>query len=202
MKVTLLAYSPLELAVIAARTCYDSADRGDNLGDKDEQLLLNIVASGHTSVLEHLNYTFKIEGISRGCLQQLVRHRHASYSVESTRYTMKKKFKNNLMMDLFVSSGDKHVDNMIEGQLAYIRNIILGESCNDFRNDDLKYALPEAFKTDLLMTVNARSLMNFFEVRLANDAHNEIRSLADEMLSKLPNRHNFLYEEFKYVIKG
>lgn len=193
MKVKLLGYSPFELAVVAARTCYDSYELSDF--DKDEQLIRNIIAKGHTSVLEHLNYSFKIEGISRGCLQQLVRHRLASYSVESTRYTLKKKFKKALLTDLYVRSDDPAINHMVEGQLNYVRNMVLAESPP--KNDDLKFALPEAFKTDLVMTVNARSLRNLFKVRLAMDAHSEIRSLARNIHDRIPCRHRFLFEEWE-----
>lgn len=194
MKVKLLSYSPFELAIIASRTCYDSIDKQDN-SDRDEQLIRNIISNGHTSVLEHLNYTFKIEGISRGCLQQLVRHRHANYSVESTRYTIKKKFKKFLLTDLYVRSDDPAINHMVEGQLNYIRNMVLTEAPP--KNDDLKYALPEAFKTDLVFTANARSLRNLFNVRLATDAHSEIRSLTRNIHDKIPCRHRFMFEEWE-----
>lgn len=88
----------LDNCVTAIRTCWDSFDRQDswwdgngfNLGPNDKQLVQTVVNNGHTSTLEHLVFTFEIRGLSRAALIELSRHRHASMSVKSTRYTLKK----------------------------------------------------------------------------------------------------------------
>ena len=89
MKVQLLNKPDMSIIIEATRTCYDSMSKSDNLGEKDLALLEKIIDSKHESVLEHMVFTFKITDISRACLQELARHRIASYSVKSTRYTLK-----------------------------------------------------------------------------------------------------------------
>ena len=89
MKVQLLNKPDISIIIEATRTCYDSMSKSDNLGEKDLALLEKIIDSKHESVLEHMVFTFKITDISRACLQELARHRIASYSVKSTRYTLK-----------------------------------------------------------------------------------------------------------------
>ena len=206
MKVSLLHYSPLITCIIAARTCYLSYDKMDStedrIGKRDKELLLRLLESGHFSVFEHLVYTFKIEGISRSCLQQLTRHRISSYSVQSTRFTLKKtidKFmKRELKLDDLIVIPEHWTED--EKQLLIIKVMsIIGDMArfkDRMRNDDLKYLLPECWKTNLVMTINARSLFNFFSLRTANDAHWEIRKLAYEMYKVLPEQHKFLFERF------
>lgn len=92
MKVKLLNATPLEIAVKAIRKCYDSC--GDNLGEKDLKLLRSIIKNKHLSTVEHIYFSFEIDGISRAALQELVRSRIASYSVRSTRYTLRKDLQN------------------------------------------------------------------------------------------------------------
>lgn len=90
MKVELLHFTPIEVAVQAIRTCYNSCDKSDDLGERDIKLIKSIIANNHTSTIEHISYNFKISGISRALLQELSRHRLASLSVRSTRYVLKK----------------------------------------------------------------------------------------------------------------
>jgi thymidylate synthase (FAD) len=172
MQVNLLNNPDEQLAIIAARTCYDSFE--NSTPERDKKLLERIIESGHESVIEHVVYTFKIEGISRACLQQLVRHRIASYSVESTRYTLKKLLKKPLK-DLYVKTNNSFIDQFIEEKLNYIRSL------ENIPNDTLKYLLPEAYKTSLVFTINARSLRNFLKLRLSKEAHWEIRDLAEKI---------------------
>ena len=85
-------------SIMAIRTCWDSFDRGDStwdgfsirIGENDKKLIMNVINKGHTSTLEHINFTFGVSGISRAMLIELSRHRIASMSVKSTRYTLKK----------------------------------------------------------------------------------------------------------------
>ena len=90
MRVTLLQHSSLAVCASAIRTCWQSFDKSDNGGEKDKELIDRVGNKfKHASTLEHLTYTFYIEGISRALLQELARHRMASLSVKSTRYTLK-----------------------------------------------------------------------------------------------------------------
>lgn len=102
MKVRLLHHAPLSLAITAIRRCYLSDGKSDSvhhsaayfeLGPKDRALIERVIRDGHTSTLEHLYYCFDIDGLSRAALQELARHRHASLSVQSTRYTLSKQLK-------------------------------------------------------------------------------------------------------------
>lgn len=197
MKVKLLQHTNLNILVQAIRICHDSFDNSDStatgVGEKDLQLIRKVIQSGHESTLEHLVYTFLISDISRGCLQELVRHRIASYSVQSTRYTLKKLLKKDRpLADFLVLTGHDSVDNVAIGQLDAIQYQLLDLQ---LPNDVLKYALPEAFKTSLIMTINVRSFRNFLKLRLSKQAHFEIRKLAGHLLNKIPVSHAVLFED-------
>ena len=93
-KIKLLYHTPLWVCAVAIRTCYDMVDKSDNGGEKDKALIYKVGNKNkHSSTLEHLNYTFHIEDVSRALLQELARHRHASLSVKSSRYTTKRELK-------------------------------------------------------------------------------------------------------------
>lgn len=200
MTVELLHYTPLEIAVKAIRTCYDS--KGDNLGEKDIKLLRSIIDSGHTSTIEHLSYNFYIDGISRACLQELARHRIASYSVRSTRYTLRELMKEELGTFItdytkaekyLVFTGNKEIDIAS----AYALEALKKQLLQGTKNDIAKYILPESYKTSLVWTINARSLRNFLNLRLSPRALKEIRELASKVLLALPNEHKILFEDIK-----
>lgn len=183
MQVLLLNKPDLSLVIKAIRICYNS--KGDNMGERDTTLLRNIIKNEHTSTLEHCVFTFHISGISRACLQELVRHRIASYSVKSTRYTLKEII-NATDLDKFVVGG-KGVEALTIVQ-KYLKE---GAPI-----DQVKYYLPESFKTELIMTINARSLINFFKLRLNKKAFFEIRNLAVKMLEQLKD-YKILFEHIE-----
>lgn len=200
MKVILLNKPNLSLIIQATRTCYNSMDKSDNLGEKDLALLKKIIDSKHESVLEHLVFTFKIKGISRACLQELARHRIASYSVKSTRYTLKE------LRDTPDDELEKFLIEDIEPIVKYssiesLKKIKMMLNMPNPDMDKIKYALPECYKTELVWTINLRSLRNFLKLRLSLKAHQEIRKLATTIyfcvLAKLNN--DIL---FKDVIDG
>jgi len=129
-------------------------------------------------------YTFFIEGISRGCLQEIVRH-EAVFSVKSTRYTLKElkmedKFKKKKPDDFIraekylVMTGDVEIDRASISALENVRKLILQNKSND----KIKYALPESYKTTLTMTISHDKLDNFIKLRTSKDALWEIRDLA------------------------
>ena len=90
MKVTLRHHTPLVICSDAIRTCWQSGENSDNGGEKDHSLIDRVGNKfKHASTLEHLTYNFYLEGVSRALLQELARHRMASLSVKSTRYTLK-----------------------------------------------------------------------------------------------------------------
>ncbi len=200
MQITLLNYTPLYITSHAMRTCYQSFDKGDNGGEKDKELINRIGnVYKHSSTLEHLNYNFYIKGISRACLQELARHRHASLSVKSTRYTLKELKKqepfsiNELdrASEFIVLSENELVNEANITALNYLIKILNQEKMTQ---DIAKYALPESYKTELTWSINARSLQNFLHLRTAKAALKEIRELAFNIFDALPEEHKFIYE--------
>lgn len=190
MKVKLLNKPDMSIIIEATRTCYDSMSKSDNLGDKDLALLKKIIDSKHESVLEHMVFTFKITDISRACLQELTRHRIASYSVKSTRYTLKelRDTPDNELEKFLIEDIESIVKSSAIDSLKKIK-MMLNMSNPDM--DKIKYALPECYKTKLVWTINLRSLRNFLKLRLSLKAHQEIRKLATIIYSclvaNLPN---------------
>ena len=162
-------------------------------GEKDKALINRIGNQNkHSSTLEHLVYSFDIDGISRACLQEVARHRMASYSVKSTRYTLKElKDNKGTVDDYLVPTGNLEVDTEMWNQLNNLQRVLQ----DNISNDIAKYMLPEAYKTSLVMTINARSLQNFLQLRTSKSALWEIRELAYAMFDALPDDHKYLFEE-------
>jgi thymidylate synthase (FAD) len=146
----------------------------------------------HGSVLEHVNYTWDIDGISRACLQELARHRHQSLSVKSTRYTLKELKEANDVGNFLVKTGDDNIDATNRMQLRSLQYILQQSS---LPNDILKYAIPEAYKTSLVSTMNMRAFRNFLELRTSRAALWEIQNLALEMYKVIPDEHKFLFND-------
>ena len=194
MNVELLDFTPIMIAVKAIRTCYNSCDKSDELGEKDIKLLKSIIANNHLSTVEHISYNYKISGISRALLQQLSRHRLASLSVKSTRYTLLRDFRNanqDELKNYLVKISDS-IDEYNKFRLATIQALINEQNLS---NDELKYMLPEAFKTELMLTINARSLRNLLELRLSSKALKEFRELAKALYRELPEPHRVLFDD-------
>ena len=205
MEVALIHATPLWIVILAIRKCYQSEERSDTyrnsdiLGPADSVLLERIIQSGHHSVLEHVSFTFDVDGISRGCLQELARHRIMSLSVKSTRYTSGKlkhmevpftEYGSGSEMYL-VSTGNEFVD---ENSLLQLEKVRIG-AIQGIPNDVLKLMLPESFKTSLVMTINVRSLRNLLSLRLDKRAHWEIQQLARQLVDQIPETHRLLFND-------
>jgi len=196
MEVKLLHNTPLWVASKAIRKCWASEAKSDNGGTKDKELIERIGNKNkHKSTLEHLVYSFDIDGISRACLQELARHRIASYSVKSSRYTLKE-IKNlgsdvNTVLPYFVSTGNKTIDETNHSAMIELREALK----EGISNDEAKYLIPEAYKTSLVMTINARSLQNFLELRSSSAALWEIRLLAQAIYDAIHDDHKYLFKE-------
>ncbi|WP_086307064.1 FAD-dependent thymidylate synthase [Campylobacter devanensis] len=199
MEVTLLNHTPLWVCSNAIRTCWQSFDKGDNGGEIDLALIDRVGNQlKHASTLEHLFYNFYIKGISRACLQELARHRIASLSVKSTRYTLKElknesEFKPNDFENAsryIVLTSNEFVDNASINALDNLRQILNQNTSLDIA----KYCLPESYKTELSWSINARSLQNFLSLRSSKSALWEIRDLANLIYQNLPDEHKFIYE--------
>lgn len=193
MKVDLLYNTPLWVADKAISKCWDkecdiskpNLERIDRVANKNK----------HESTIEHLVYTFEIQGISRALLQELARHRLASYSVKSTRYTLKELMNTDDVSQFLVpvnSVIDKYNIDVLTNIQELLRDYV--------SNDIIKYTLPEAYKTELVMTINARSLRNLLKLRSSKSALWEFRMLSHKLYIKIPNDHKFLFED--YIEKG
>lgn len=181
MKVTLVSYTDESVANKATQRCRSGKPYAE-LGDKN--VLDHALGSGHDSVLEFVDYTFAIDGISRACSHQLVRHRMASYEQTSQRhvnmdgfeYVMPDTIKNHEKLDSVLKYRCVYQDLMNHINGIYKRMIRDG-----IPEEDARYILPNACTTNLVMKINARSLKNFLSLRMCNKAQWEIRELADEM---------------------
>ncbi len=205
MQVTLMHHTPLDVCAHAIRTCWQSFDKSDEGGEKDRALIDRVGNKfKHASTLEHLVYTFYIKGISRALLQELARHRVASLSVKSTRYTLKelketepfdiKDFKG--ASKFIVLTGNEDVDSASIIALNNLQALLK----KGISNDIAKFALPECYKTELTWTINARSLQNFLSLRSGKAALWEIRDLANLIFNTLPKEHSYLYDDCMYKI--
>jgi len=209
LRVELLQYTPEpeKLVASAAKLCYSSSNiEGIMNGldqEKTEQFLNMLLSMGHESPIEHICFTFGIEGVSRSLLAQLTRHRIASYSVKSQRYVKEGQFEyivppeiNNIPEArekfLYAMEQDQKLYNEITEILMdkhYKELISQGKSEKQARTmaekkaiEDARYVLPNACETKIIMTMNARSLLNFFHHRCCERAQWEIRALAIQML--------------------
>jgi thymidylate synthase (FAD) len=190
LRVELLSYTadPEQNVVAGIRQCYSKVG-AEELKEKTNEetrnrLIDQVIGSGHTSTIEHASFTFGIEGISRACSHQLVRHRIASYSQQSQRYVDLSKEELGYIEPPFIakdkekSENFKKVMEMLESE--YKKLIEKG-----VKPEDARYILPNACQTKVVVTMNARSLLNFFQERTCQRAQWEIRNMANEMLEKV-----------------
>ena len=166
-------------AALAALTCRANTDREF----VPREVLGRIIKAGHESILEHINLTYSIKGISRALLQELARHRHISLSVESTRHTLKKNF------EAVSASLSKEYREYL-----FILWCKLQDSLNT-PNDELKYYLPEFWPTNLILTSNVRELRHILDLRTAPAALKEFRELAHALYETVPDQFKYLLED-------
>ncbi len=209
-KVTLLTYTaePERTVAAAAKLCYSPsmiATIQDGLTDEKVASFVEMLAEiGHESPIEHASFTFGIEGVSRALLAQITRHRIASYSVQSQRYVKEKNFsyvtppaiaqdaealtQYQAAMQAAEEVYHALADRLSERYLA--ENVAAGMEEKAARRaaekkaiEDARFVLPNACETKMVMTINARSLMNFFHHRCCRRAQWEIRDVAEQMLT-------------------
>lgn len=190
MHVQLLAYTPQCESVVAmgARICYSGAqvdDLFERVQEVNQEKFLNkLVQMGHLSPVEHVSFTFGVEGVSRVLLAQLTRHRLASFSVQSQRYVAQTAEGIGYVVppsiaNLGQEAADEYAAQMVQMQAWYEGWCSkLGEAYKE----DARFVLPNACETRLVMTMNARELQHFFQVRCCRRAQWEIRTMAWNML--------------------
>lgn len=190
LKVELISHTnhPEQVVSAAIRQCYSSVGASELKKtvsrEKVERLISQIVSSGHTSTIEHVSFTFAIEGISRACSHQLVRHRIASYSQQSQRYV--DLGKNEL---LYIIPPEVKKSKKLEKEYQLVMSKMETEYINltkaGIKPEDARSILPSSCETKIVVTMNARSLQNFFKLRTCKRSQWEIRNLAVEMLKKV-----------------
>lgn len=187
LTVKLLSYTadPEQNIVAAIRQCYASVG-AEELKQKTteetrKRLIKQVIESGHTSTLEHASFTFAIDGVSRVTEIHLIRHRIASFSIQSGRYvkrsdaayrvpTSVKSLENKALYEKYI----KHLDNTQE---LYNELVEAGVPAEDAR-----FCQPQSVQIKMVMTMNARELLHFFSVRSCVRAQWEIREVAIQML--------------------
>lgn len=209
MKVMLIAHTPQPERVVAAaaKLCYSNAHIDDLLEgltpEKSREFLEKLSNMGHESPTEHASFTFAIEGVSRSLLAQITRHRIASYSVQSQRYVRLDAFEYVTPPEVAADEQAKAAfDAQMHAQAQQYQEVAallkdghtrrLMQQGMDERTaarkaekmaiEDARFLLPNACSTKMIVTMNARSLNNFFRHRCCMRAQWEIRALADEML--------------------
>lgn len=215
MKVTLLGYvgNGNIIMGVAAKTCYSSlgpleiSQKLLTLDDlqKNNNLVQKVLDSGHQSIAEHVYFTFAIEGISRACSHQLVRHRHCTFSQQSQRYveikedynalidlrdkelktTEEEKYLMEICKRYFVDVTANNYKQYLDALITYLYEVQINKN----KPEDARQFLPNATKTNIVMTCNLRELMHIANLRLCTRAQKEIRTLVrnicDEVI-KIP----------------
>ena len=198
MIVKLIAHTPNpdQVCSMAARTC---TSHSCPMLDSNVGTLRHALASGHESVAEHAVFTFQVEGISRSCSHQLVRHRLASYSQQSQRYVNMDGFEYVTPKSIQTTKGiiqfrcepysqELDSDNLLEAYQHLMEDIQLVYSefvkCG-VPEEDARYILPNACTTNITITMNARELRHFFGERCCTRAQWEIREMAEKMLEQV-----------------
>lgn len=238
LKVKIIAHTPEPDKVVAqaGKLCYSAVGVDEitqKLTEEEIARYVNMLASiGHESPLEHVSFTFAIEGISRACTHQIVRHRIASYSQQSQRYVKLEQFEyiippaiesNSEAKRIFIEAMEKDQEAYDELVDLLLEDILIDKHAADYGNcireilkenpdavpdrskvldlyaekflkeygkaekqaiEDARYVFPNACETKIVITMNARSLLHFFNVRCCNRAQWEIREMATEMLKE------------------
>ncbi len=213
MKVTIIQHTPEpeKLVAAAAKLCYSPVgveNIMDGLDEAKVDKFLNMLMDlGHESPIEHVVFTFGVEGVSRVLTHQLVRHRiGCSYSQQSQRYVKLEQFEYIIPPEIekIPAAKEKFTRAMEEDQRAYneLAGLLIEEHYKRFVSEgktekqarsmaektaieDARYVFPNACETKIVFTMSARALMNFFRHRCCNRAQWEIREMAEEMLKQL-----------------
>lgn len=209
MKVKLISYTafPQNLVSVAARLCYSEKEI-DKVVEKTtnenaEKFVENLLDFGHESPIEHVSFTFAVEGVSRALLAQITRHRIASFSVRSQRYVSEENFSfvtppeiendeeaREVFLDFIKNSKDcynkllkiltkKNKEKLVK---CGVNEEVAEKKAVKKAAEDARFVLPNACETQFIVTMNARSLLNFFRLRCCNRAQWEINNLACLML--------------------
>ena len=190
LKVILLRHTlePEETIALAAKLCYSKStisDLKEKISQKDQSdFIRKLMDMSHESVLEHVSFTFGVEGVSRVLLAQLTRHRIASFSVQSQRYVSYENGFGYIIPDSIAALGEESVNRFREQMNTLEKwytewQKLLGKG--EKSNEDARFVLPNACETRIILTMNVRELRHFFSLRMCSRAQWEIRKMAEEM---------------------
>lgn len=195
LHVRLLEVSQNAVALIyaACRQCYAAKFAGELFDEKTQtpekqaEFIRKVVASGHESPLEHVKFSFAVEGVSRALTHQLVRHRIASFSQQSQRYVKETDFDYvvppSIAQDEELKTRFTKTMEMIQDSYNHLLETFRAKGkVGEKAYQDVRFVLPQAAETKIVVTMNCRELIHFFQQRCCRRAQWEIKRLADEML--------------------
>lgn len=182
MEVKIFNITPNSLYTIdmAARTCFNSREKSTK--ENREQFIKGLVNRNHGSPIEFVDIIFDVKGISRSCAIQLVRHRMASYCMESQRYVDQATNRYVIPPTLDYSKNNDDKSIIFENAVQNCRNAYKELLALGVPKEDARFVLPEAMCTNIMFKMNIRSIRNFISLRLDNHAQWEIRELAQKMV--------------------
>ena len=221
IKVVLLSHTDDMMATIgaAARSCYSPDTASEIIDDieKSEKVIASCVKRGHDSVIEHASFTFSVEGVSRAMTHQLVRHRIASFSQQSQRYvSFEEVYKE--MQNIQNNANDvQEMEKIIKKHFvippevkanteAYILFFDRLRQCiGDYnalrhmgiKKEDARFLIPNAARSNIVVTMNLRGLRNFFKLRTDSHAQWEIRAVANEILKICKENVKIIFDDFE-----
>jgi len=198
LKIKLLRYTADAelLCGAAALTSTKSGSPSETLEKMDmetaKRIIKRVTGYGHVSVIEHASFTFSIEGVSRAMTHQLVRHRIASFTQQSQRYVTYDTLEKYVTPPSVTDNAEAHkiFDETLEKISEAYQNLLkLG-----IKKEDARFILPNAAKTNIIVTMNARELRHFFNLRCCTRSQWEIREVAIEMLKQAKKATPTLFE--------
>lgn len=198
MEVKLISYTPIDVAYFSAKTCYSKISpielyETDKVPQEDKiKFLKKIIATGHLSTIEGINFTLLINSVSRSLLTQLTRHRiGVQFSVQSQRYVKYTKDNYSIFTPLSILSQESALKeyNRIQEECFTVYQNLLGIG---IPKEDARYVLPNATCTNVTMTINLRALMHLMELRLCSRASQEIRYLMEQIKLKIVEKEPWL----------
>lgn len=172
------------------RVCYQSVPSNNY---KTGGLIKALIKSGHESVLEHAIATFNIDGISRACSHQLVRHRLASYSQKSQRYVKESQFEYVIPPEILKK--ESQIRNQYVLHMQQIQDMYNYWKEIGIKNEDARMVLPNACTTEIVMSTNFREWRKIIELRCDSHAQWEIRLLCNKILTILYNKCPNVFED-------
>lgn len=199
MKVKLLRYTADAelLCGAAASTSTKSGSPSEIMKKMDpetaKRLIKRVTGYGHASVIEHASFTFSVEGVSRAMTHQLVRHRIASYTQQSQRYVTYDTLEKYVTPESI--SGNADAKKVFDETLEKISETYQKLLKLKIPKEDARFILPNAAKTNIIVTMNARELRHFFNLRCCARAQWEIREVAVEMLKQAKKAAPVLFED-------